>query len=115
MRTQTIVVLYVMLMSITIATSCDKLVLKTCAGWALGRYPEVKIFINEDSKHFSSGFTVDLSAGGNPRLVCYKGDQETVTEVHMLNRTQLRAKVIEMGYSALDTLTNLVTEEASEL
>ena len=115
MRIQSFALLQLMLIKTSLATSCDTLILKTCAGWALGRYPEVKVFIYEDSKHFASGFSVDLAGGGNPRLVCIKDQVETITEVHKLTRLQLRAKVIEMGYPALETLSELQDKVTSEL
>jgi len=99
------------LISISLVENCDRLILKTCAGWALGRYPEVKKFVYDDAKHFSEGFLTDLNAGGKPRLACFIGETETITDVHTLTRVELRNKVVEMGFSMLDTMPQLQPEE----
>lgn len=75
----------------------------------------MKKFINEDSKHFSSGFTVDLAGGGVPRLICYINESENVIQIHQLKRTELRNKIIELGFEALETLPQLDEEVTSEL
>ena len=66
-----------------------RVVLKTCKGWALKKYPEVKTFIEKDAKNYKdSELVIDYQGGGKPRFVVQKEQEDVkVLDISKLTRS----------------------------
>ena len=60
----------ILLSMISTNNQYTRVMLKTCRGWALKKYPEVKTFIERDAnKYNAKELVIDYEGGGKPRFV----------------------------------------------
>ena len=83
-----ILILSILLMMVFTEDQYTRVVLKTCRGWALKKYPEVKDFIEKDAaKYKAEELVIDYEAGGKPRFVVQKDDEDLrVLDISKLTR-----------------------------
>ena len=93
----------------------DHIILKTCKGWGLSRYPEAKEFIIRDVPFYRE-IEIDYKGGGKPRLVIQNkdGDDLKVLDISTINRSMIREVVKQLGFEPYKHLPPMYPEKEED-
>ena len=115
-KTLITIMLFIITKTTLSVTKYKEIALKTCKGWCLKKFPEVKTFIEKDLPKYNKNHVfVDYLGQGEPRFVVRNENDEDVRvlDISKQNRSIIRLILKKLGFLPIEKLDVLKNEESS--